>query len=182
MKGHVVISIRMTIVLVTVTCAIYPAIVYVIGQIAFKHQANGSLITMNGRVIGSELIGQNFSADRYFRSRPSAVDYDAMHSGGSNLGPTSKKLRDTVAARLRDVSAAQVPADAVTASASGVDPHISPQNAFMQVERVARTRGISEARLHAFVKRRIEPRFIGIFGEPRVNVLLLNLDLDRGVS
>jgi potassium-transporting ATPase KdpC subunit len=178
MKNHIVVSLRITLALLVITCGIYPALVWAVGQIAFRHQANGSLVTRNGRVIGSELIGQRFDGDRYFHSRPSAVDYDGSNSGGSNLGPTSKKLRDRIAA---DVKAAgggtSLPADAVTTSASGLDPHISPAYALLQAPRVARANHLPLDRVRAMINARTEERFIGVFGEPRINVLLLNLDL-----
>jgi K+-transporting ATPase ATPase C chain len=176
MKQHLFISIRITIALLVITCGIYPAVVWGIGQVAFRHQANGSLITRNGHVIGSELIGQNFTSDRYFHPRPSAANYDATASGGSNLGPTSRKLAERIAASTHGDR--NIPADAVTTSASGLDPHISPANALMQVHRVANARGMDENHLRAIVEQHVEGRFIGVFGEPRVNVLLLNLALD----
>jgi K+-transporting ATPase ATPase C chain len=176
MKQHLFISLRITVALLVITCGIYPAVVWGIGQLAFPHQANGSLITRNGRVIGSELIGQDFTSARYFHSRPSAVNFDPGASGGSNLGPTSRKLAERIAADVH--GRRDVPADAVTTSASGVDPHISPANALLQVARVARARGMDENQLRAIVSQHTEERFLGIFGEPRVNVLLLNLALD----
>lgn len=175
MKNHLLISIRMTVVLAIITCGIYPAAVWAIGQLAFKHQANGSLIERNGKAIGSELIGQSFTSDRFFHGRPSASDYDAKNSGGTNLGPTSKKLRDSVAAAVGNRS--DVPADQVTASASGLDPHISPANAYDQAARVARANHIAEVEVRALIDRHVEGRFLGIYGEPRVNVLALNLEL-----
>jgi K+-transporting ATPase ATPase C chain len=182
MRDHILISIRITIALLVITCGIYPALVWAVGQVAFHHQANGSLIQRNGRVIGSELIAQEFAGDRYFHSRPSAAGYDGSASGGSNLGPTSKKLADRIAADARALGGRSVPADAVTTSASGLDPHISPEYALSQAPRVAHARGIELSRIHALVVSHTEHRFLGIFGEPRINVLLLNLALDRGVS
>jgi len=186
MREHLIVSIRITIALLVITCGVYPALVWGIGQLAFSHQANGSLIVQNGRVIGSELIGQNFSGDRFFHPRPSAAGsdgYDGTSSGGTNFGPTSKKLRDAVAAAVSSYKEARttagIPADAVTASASGLDPHISPENALAQAPRVARANHIPLEVVRALVQARIEGRLIGIFGEPRVNVLLLNLDLLR---
>jgi K+-transporting ATPase ATPase C chain len=178
MKQHLFISLRITVALLVITCGIYPAVVWGIGQLAFPHQANGSLITRNGHVIGSELIGQNFTSARYFHSRPSAVNFDPSASGGSNLGPTSRKLAERIAADVHALGVRNVPADAVTTSASGVDPHISPANARSQVARVAKARGMDENQLRAIVEQHIEGRFLSIFGEPRVNVLLLNLALD----
>ena len=185
MTQHLVISIRITIVLLVITCGLYPLAVWGVGQIAFRHQANGSLIVRNGKIVGSELIGQNFAGDRYFHPRPSAAGnngYDGMASGGTNLGPTSKKLRDDINRRVSkypDTTPANgIPADAVTSSASGLDPHISPENALSQSARVARANGIALARVEEMIRNRTERRFLGIFGEPRVNVLLLNLALD----
>lgn len=186
MSQHLAISIRITIVLLVITCGLYPALVWGIGQIAFSHQANGSLIVRNGKVIGSELIGQNFASERYFHPRPSAAGtdgYDGTASGGTNLGPTSKKLRNDIGGRVSKYSdtkpANGIPADAVTASGSGLDPHISPENALSQSARVARTNGLPLAKVEEMIRNRTEGRFLGIFGEPRVNVLLLNLALDE---
>lgn len=185
MKHHIIISLRITVVLLVITCGIYPAVIWAIGQIAFRHEANGSLIVRNGKVIGSELIGQDFASDRYFHPRPSAAgtdEYDGTASGGTNLGPTSKKLRDDIGGRVSKYSdtkpANGIPADAVTSSGSGLDPHISPENAMSQSARVARANGIPLAKVEAMIRSRTEGRFLGIFGEPRVNVLLLNLALD----
>jgi K+-transporting ATPase ATPase C chain len=185
-KEHLLISIRITIALLVITCGLYPLAVWAIGQTVFHHKANGSLLEQNGKVIGSELIGQNFAADRYFHPRPSAAGndgYDGTASGGSNLGPTSKKLRDTINDRISKYAdtkpAGGIPADAVTASASGLDPHISPENAFSQAARVARARGLPVAQVESMIRARTEGRFLGIYGEPRVNVLLLNLDIDK---
>jgi len=168
-------SIRMTVVLLVLTCAIYPLVVWAIGQAAFRDEANGSLIERNGKVVGSRLIGQQFTSDRFFHPRPSASDYDATNSGGTNLGPTSKKLRDRIAADMHGRH--NVTADAVTASASGLDPHISPENAMAQAPRIARANGMPLARVEAMIRARTAGRFLGVYGEPRVNVLLLNLDL-----
>ena len=170
-------SIRMTIVLLVITCGIYPLAVWAIGQIAFHDKANGSLLVRDGKVIGSSLIGQQFTSERFFHPRPSASDYDATNSGGTNLGPTSKALRDRIARDLRGRRG--VPADAVTASASGLDPHISPENALAQAPRVARANGLPVEVVRSMIDARTEGRFLGVYGEPRVNVLLLNLDLAR---
>jgi potassium-transporting ATPase KdpC subunit len=185
MVEHIKISLRITVALLIITCGAYPALVWAIGQVAFNHQANGSLITRNGKVIGSEIIGQNFAGDRFFHPRPSAAGndgYDGTASGGTNFGPTSKKLLDTIrdrVAKYPDAKPAEgIPADAVTASASGLDPHISPANAFSQSVRVARANAIPIAQLESLIRARTESRFLGIYGEPRVNVLLLNLDID----
>ena len=186
MLEHIKISLRITVVLLVITCGFYPALVWAIGQVAFRHQANGSLIEQNGKVIGSELIGQNFAGNRYFHPRPSAAGndgYDATASGGSNLGPTSKKLRDTINDRVTKYPdtkpAGGIPADAVTASASGLDPHISPENAMSQSARVANATGLPQAQVQSMIQARTEGRFLGVYGEPHVNVLLLNLDIDR---
>jgi len=170
------IAVRTTLVLLVLVCGIYPAVVWAIGQIAFRDEANGSLIVRDGRVIGSSLIGQPFTSDRYFHPRPSAVDFNAQASGGSNLGPTSRKLRDRIKA-----APAGLPADAVTTSASGLDPHISPAAAEFQVSRVARERGMSEDEVRQIVSAHTEGRQFGFLGEPRVNVLELNLDLDNRI-
>ena len=178
MRNHLLVSVRITAVLVVVTCGLYPLLVWGIGQVAFGDQANGSLITRHGKVIGSRLIGQQFASDRYFHGRPSAANYDGGASAATNLGPTSRKLAESVASAARALGGRNVPADAVTASASGLDPHISPSYAMMQVPRVAKARGMDENRLRARVTQHVETRFLGIYGEPRVNVLLLNLALD----
>ncbi len=178
MKDHLIISIRMTIVLAAITCGIYPLAIYGIGQLAFHDKANGSFVEHKGRVVGSALIGQPFASDRYFHSRPGA--YDGTNSGGTNYGPTSKKLADSIAAAVNSYDIqSNVPADAVTGSASGLDPHISPENAYAQAPRVARANRMTVEGVRALVDRHTEGRFLGIFGEPRVNVLLLNLELNR---
>jgi len=167
----------------SVICGIlYPLVVTAIGEIAFRHSANGSLIERNGKVIGSALIGQSFAEDRYFHGRPSAAGndgYDATSSGGSNLGPTSAKLIERVTADVAALGGDKpVPADAVLASASGLDPHISPSNAARQIARVATARGIPEEAVRILVARFTQGRELGILGEPRVDVLGLNLALD----
>ena len=164
---------------------IYPLAVWGVSQMIFPHQANGSLIEKEGKIVGSELIGQNFTGAGYFRSRPSAAGngYDAGSSSGSNLGPTSQKLMDRVKTDAETWQGENpnmpIPADLVTTSGSGLDPHISPAAAEFQIPRMAKERGMSENDLRQIVGRFTENRQYGIFGEPRVNVLLLNLELDN---
>lgn len=164
---------------------VYPLAVWGVGQVLFPHQANGSLIVRDGKVVGSELLGQTFSSPGYFHSRPSAAGngYDAAASGGSNLGPTSKKLIDRISADAehlhRENPSSRIPADLVTTSGSGLDPQISPASAAFQIPRIATARRMTTAELEALVARFTEGRQLGFLGEPRVNVLMLNLELDR---
>jgi K+-transporting ATPase ATPase C chain len=180
-------SIAATLLLAVLCCGIYPVAVWAVGQGLFSDKANGSLVRYNGKVVGSALIAQGFTGPAYFHPRPSAAGqgYDAVHSGGTNLGPTSKKLIEDVKQRVADYRAENglssdtpVPADAVTSSASGLDPHISVRNALLQAARVAKARGIGEKDVLAKVEAHTEGRTLGFLGESRVNVLMLNLSLD----
>ena len=187
------IAVLMTIVTTLLLGVAYPLVVTGLAQVLFRDQANGQLIERDGQIVGSRIIGQAFSSPGYFRGRPSAAGsgYDAANSSGTNLGPTNRKLIDAVtanveAARKENPGAPAcpepcrgVPIDLVTASASGLDPHISPAAALFQVPRVARARGAAEADVRALVEAHIERRQLGFLGEPRVNVLLLNLALDE---
>jgi len=185
-------AIALTIVLMVITGGIYPGIVTVLAQVLFPHQANGSLIkTANGQVAGSALIGQSFSRPEYFHPRPSAAGngYDDTASSGTNKGPTDLKLADTLITQAIDSAVAQdgavrgaIPSDMVTSSASGLDPDISPANAAQQIARVARARGASVDAIRTLVERHTTGRQFGFFGEPRVNVLLLNLAVDSSFS
>lgn len=176
------------IVLTVLTGGIYPALVYAAGQIFWREKANGSFVQSGGRVVGSELIGQSFQDPRYLHSRPSAAGksgYDATSSGGTNKGPTDADLAKAIAAAVAEArkdrpgDTRPVPADLVTSSQSGVDPHLSPDAAQWQAARIALARGTTEERVLGVIRRHVEPRTLGLFGEPRVNVLLTNLDLDR---
>ena len=180
------------IVLAAVCCGLYPLVVFGIAQVAFRDKANGSLLVdKDGTVLGSKLLGQGFTAEKYFHPRPSAAGngYDAANSGGSNLGPTSQKLNDAIKDRIafyrkeNSLSDSEpIPADAVTASGSGLDPHISLRNAELQVARIAKARGMNPANVSELVKQHTDAPVFGILGEAGVNVLELNLALDRIAS
>ena len=180
-------SIAATLLLAVLCCGIYPVVVWGIAQAAFPEKADGSLVNVDGKIAGSSLLAQGFTAPNYFHPRPSAAGqgYDAASSSGTNLGPTSKKLIETVAQRVSDYRSenglppeARVPADAVTSSGSGLDPHISPSNANLQAGRVAAARGIPKEEVIRKIREHTEGRSLWILGEPRVNVLTLNLSLD----
>jgi potassium-transporting ATPase KdpC subunit len=183
------ISIVATLVFCLLFCIIYPLAVWGIGQALFPSQANGSLITdSKGQVIGSRLLAQGFTLPKYFHPRPSSAGtgYDSLNSGGSNLGPTSQKLSDTIKGNIAGyrtennlAANAEVPADAVTASASGLDPHISIQNAQIQAARVAKARSIDISVVQDLIEKNTDPRGLGFLGEPGVNVLALNVALDQ---
>jgi K+-transporting ATPase ATPase C chain len=174
-------SLRMLAVMTVLTGAAYPLVVTGISQVAFRDQANGSLIVQGGKVVGSALIGQPFSEPKYFWSRASATSpmpYNGASSSGSNLGPTNPALREAVSERIVKFEARPVPVDLATASGSGLDPHISPAAAEFQIARVAKARGLAEEKVRALVQKHTEGRQLGVLGEPRVNVLRLNLALD----
>jgi K+-transporting ATPase ATPase C chain len=183
------ISIKLTIVLTILLGIIYPLAMTGVANLLFPHQAQGSLIVRDGKVVGSELIGQTFAAPGYFHGRPSAAGdkgYDAANSSGSNLGPTNKALVSAVQQRVKDVveanpgiDAHQVPIDLVTTSGSGLDPEISPAAADIQVARVAKVRGIGEDDVRLLIRQNTRARYLGLLGEPGVNVLALNLALDK---
>ena len=186
--SHLRSSVMAVLVLAVVCCGLYPLVVFGFAQVLFHDKANGSLITdAAGNVHGSQLLGQPFAADKYFHPRPSAAGagYDGLNSSGSNLGPTSQKLYDAITNRIAVyrtenglTNSKPVPADAVTASGSGLDPHISLTNAGLQVRRVAKARGYPEEVVRDLIKQSTSPRDLGVFGEPVINVLKLNLALD----
>ncbi len=181
------ISLAAVLSLAVILCSVYPLLVWGVGQVIFPSEAGGSLVRVGNTTVGSSLISQGFTGPAHFHPRPSAAGagYDAAASGGSNLGPTSRQLTETVRARIAAyreenhlAPGVPIPADAVTASGSGLDPHISVPNALLQARRVADARGLSEEAVRRMVAARTEGRTLGILGEPRVNVLMLNLDLD----
>jgi K+-transporting ATPase ATPase C chain len=180
-------AIVMTLLLCILTGLVYPGVVTGVAQILFPRQANGSIVEVDGRPVGSALIGQSFTKPEYFHPRPSGAGsgYDASASSGTNKGPTDRKLADTLiagaverAVKEDGAEPGKIPTDMATASGSGLDPHISPANAELQVARVARARGMAPERVRELVARYTEGRQFGVFGEPRVNVLLLNIALD----
>jgi len=188
MKKNLIIAIRFTLITTVVFGLVYPLVVTLLSQWIFPKQANGSLIVRNGEVVGSRLIGQAFSGEKYFHPRPSAAGngYDPTASSGSNLGPTNQTLvtrvQQDVAKLQQENPGVPIPADLVTTSGSGLDPNISPAAADFQVPRVAKARGISADELWRIVAKHTQPRKYGILGEARVNVLELNLDLDESAS
>jgi K+-transporting ATPase ATPase C chain len=186
MFREIALSLRFTLATLVLFGVAYPALVLGAGRLLFPAQASGSLIARDGQVIGSALIGQPFSSDGYFIGRPSAVDYDAASTGGSNLATSSPDYQAAVAARVEAVrrregppAGTDVPADLVQASGAGLDPHISPAAAHLEAPRVARARGLDEAAVRALIASHVEPPWLGLFGAPRVNVLQLNLSLDE---
>lgn len=196
MSGNLVISIRMFALMTILTGVIYPVGVWGIGQVAFKEKADGSLISQDGKVIGSKFIAQGFSQDKYFQPRPSAVNYSitpdeeykkgnfVYTSGGSNFGPTNKKLIDNIntnikALKEKNTTTEKIPIEMVTASSSGLDPEISLKSALWQLPRVAKARNMSEDKLKEIVEKFTEQAFLGFNGEARINVLLINIALDK---
>jgi len=189
---EVKVSVLATLALLIILCGVYPLVVWGIGQAAFPRQANGSLVEVQGKVVGSALLAQNFNGPQYFHPRPSSAGdtgYDGTSSGGSNLGPLSQKLVDQVKERVENYrkennlpAGTPVPADAVTASGSGLDPHISLKNADLQAKRVATARGLSPAQINKLIETCTDGPGLGFLGEPGVNVLMLNLALDKLVN
>jgi K+-transporting ATPase ATPase C chain len=184
MLAHLRPAIVMIALFTVLTGLAYPLLMTGIARIVFPVQANGGLIERQGRIVGAELIGQNFTSARYFHGRPSAADYNAAASSGSNLGATSRTLGEAVRERAAAVAGRDggeaVPADLVTASGSGLDPHITPHAALIQVRRIAAERGMIEAVLRDMIEETTERRTLGVLGEPRINVLKLNMMLDEG--
>jgi len=185
--SHILPALLFTVVSVVALGLVYPAVIWLIGVVAFPHQANGSLITSNGKLIGSALVGQTFTKPQYFHGRPSAAGKngnDPTQTGGTNLGPTSKKLIDSIAAAVTALkkenpdATGPIPSELVTSSASGIDPDITPEGAYYQIPRVAKARGVSQDTIRAIVDAHVQGRTLGILGEPHVNVLELNLALD----
>jgi potassium-transporting ATPase KdpC subunit len=185
---HLWVALRMMVLMIVLTGIIYPLFITGVAQVIFPHKANGSMVTVNGSVVGSNLIGQQFTQARYFWPRPSAAGtgYDAMNSAASNLGPTSKTLIDRIKKDVATLIKADpgltygnVPVDMVTASGSGLDPDITPANAYAQVARVAAARGLPAAAVRNLVKQHVDGRQFGVLGEPHVDVLLLNIALDQ---
>jgi K+-transporting ATPase ATPase C chain len=178
-------SIRFTIVTVLLLGLGYPLLLTGLAELVFPHQADGSLITRNGQIVGSELIAQSFTSDRYFHPRPSAAGngYDATSSGGTNLAQSNAKLAQRIQGDIDKLAQENpgkpVPIDMVTTSGSGLDPDITPDNAYFQAPRIAKTRGLTESAVRALIDKHITQRTLGLLGEPRVNVLELNLDLDK---
>jgi len=182
MKRIIATALLLTACLTVLLGAVYPLLVWVIGRVIFKEQAQGSMIVREGRTVGSRLIGQRFAAPGYFHPRPSASDYNACASGGSNLAPSNRSLIEVVRRRIEEAKKddpGPIPLDMVQASASGLDPDISSAAAIWQAPRIARARGIDETTMFAIINRHTEQPLLGFIGEPRVNVLLLNLDLDE---
>jgi K+-transporting ATPase ATPase C chain len=184
---EVAVALRMTVATLVLTGLAYPLVLTGIAQVLFPQRANGSMVPKDGRIVGSELIAQAFTSPAYFQPRPSAAGngYDPTASSGSNLGPTSQKLRDRVVTDIERLKTENpqapgpVPGELVTASGSGLDPHLSPEAALWQAARIAAARRVPQADVEALVDRRVEGRTFGLLGEPRVNVLYLNLDLDE---
>lgn len=177
-------ALRASIVFIVICGGLYPLVITSVGGLLFPHQATGSLIKIDGTIVGSELVGQQFKGTQYFHGRPSAVDYDAFSVGGSNLAASNEALRERVAsdsghiADQENVAPTSIPADLLAASGSGIDPHISPESARIQANRIADARQINVDEVNNLIKRYTENPTFGIFGQPRVNVLKINLALD----
>jgi len=188
MKKHLITALLMTLVMTVLLGLIYPLVITGLAQVLFRDKANGQLVSRNGEVIGSRIIAQPFTSAKYFHPRPSAAGngYDAANSGGTNLAPTNQKLIDRVrsdaASLQKENPGQQIPVDLLTTSASGLDPEISPAAAEFQIPRVARERGLAESAVRDLVRKHTQQRDLGLLGEPRVNVLELNLALDERAS